>query len=170
MKKLILLIFSMLLVNSGEASAQNKVVVIPLGAASTQANNLYGGGTIISDGTVLTSFGKPFTVTPQSPGGYNLHLAHLRPGCTDPWPMVLVSCLGAGSCFPLGMVTFCDSGDTDVFISTSNLSGDAADMSFTHLVMLPDMDATLTPALASMAAKSPKKCELNAATGVETCH
>ncbi|MHB8810314.1 MAG: hypothetical protein ACYC9M_09920 [Desulfobulbaceae bacterium] len=169
MKKLIFLIFSMLLISSGEASAQNKVVVIPLGSASAPTNNLYGGGTIIYDGTVLTSFGKPFTVDHQGFGGYNLHLAHLRPGCSDAWPMVLVSCLGAGSCFPLGMVTFCDSGDTDVFISTSNLSGDTADMSFTHLVMLPDTDATLTPALASMAAKSPKKCELNTATGVETC-
>lgn len=166
MKKLIFLIFSVLLV-SGEAFAQNKVVVIPLGSASANEDIIMVGGLVSLNGTASSSFGKPFTVTHSETGVYNIHIAGLRPGCEELSPIVMVSCWGVGFCSPQGMVASCGSGDVDVYVSTSNPSGTPDDMTFTLLVMTPS--APQTSASPSAAAKSFAVCELNTATGVETC-
>jgi hypothetical protein len=166
MRKIILLTVAVLFIGCGMAHAQNKVVVIPMGSASTNEDNIYGGATILADGTVFSSFGKPFTVTHEGTGAFTLHMAGLLPGCTS-WPMTLVSCWGAGFCSPMGIAIYCNSGDTNVFISTSDPSGTAADMYFTFLLLLPD--DPLAPASASTPAKSREVCEFNTATGVETC-
>lgn len=166
MKNIIFLIVAVLFIGCGMAHAQNKVVVIPMGSASTNEDNIYGGATIFPDGTVFSSFGKPFTVTHEGTGGYIIHLAGLLPGCTS-WPMTLISCAGAGFCSPVGISIYCNSGDTDVYISTSDTSETAADRVFTFLLMLPD-DLSAS-ASASTPAKSREVCEFNIATGVETC-
>lgn len=166
MKKIIFLIVAVLFFGCGMAHAQNKVVVIPMGSASANEDNIYGGATILFDGTVLSSFGKPFTVTHEDTGIYTLHLPGLLPGCTS-WPITLVSCWGAGFCTPLGITISCNSGDTNVLIRTAAPSETAEDKYFTFLLMLPD--DPLVPASASTPAKSWGVCEFNTATGVETC-
>lgn len=166
MKNIIFLIVAVLFIGCGTAHAQNKVVVIPMGSASTNEDNIYGGAAILPDGTVFSSFGKPFTVTHEGTGGYLIHLPGVLPGCTS-WPMTLISCGWAGFCSPVGIATYCNSGDTNVYISTSDPSGTAADMFFTFLVLLPDEPPA--PASVSTPAKSREVCEFNTATGVETC-
>lgn len=167
MKKLIFLFCSVLLVSGGTAYGQDKVVVIPMGSASKLEKNIYGGGAIAPDGSIFSSFGNPLTASHSGTGSYALFLAGLRPGCADPWPMALVSSWSAGFCYPFAMVTYCLSGDTYIYVNTTNAAGTAIDTAFNLLLLLPDTPTTA--ASRDKAAKQFTVCELNTATGAETC-
>lgn len=167
MNKLVLLAVSVLLAFPSISSAQDKVVVIPMASSNKIANSIYGGGYILPDGSISSSFGKSYTVTHAGPGSYNIFMAGVRPGCSGPWPINLATCFGTGFCNSFFMMNNCLTGDVTIGISTSNTAGTPVDMGFFTLLM--EGDPEQTAAAATTAHHSYQTCELNAATGVETC-
>jgi hypothetical protein len=114
--------------------AQNKVVVIPLSETHT---NIYGGGWIRSDGSIVTNFGRSFTVQHRGNGLYYTTIPGLRPNCVGPMPIIQLTTVSGGYAnISTSIGTNYDTGDTTFQVQTGRISDGIASPESYHIVIM----------------------------------
>lgn len=165
---------------SVNAYSQNKVVVVPLIDEKVSVNDsvILGGGTIFSTGVIANNWGVPISVSTPEAGTYRLGINGLRPGCTGSIPVVLATLNGApGFVYALGGSTFCNSGDTELFIYTRTVADTAVSLNVDFMVIDPDIELNSSVStnrsnaqkLANSGTATPIKCAWSAKNSREIC-
>ena len=168
------------LVLFSSASAQNRVVVVPLGDAESSAIDevALGGGNMTSNGIVTNTWGASITGTkhPSVEGTYTVSVEGVRSICNDDFPQIFLQPLGTYFVF-LDFISYqCNLGAADITFHIKVRDHDLTPRSgfFGFYILIPggvDLAPTAPDGNSKSKSKSAsKQCRYYAATQTKTCN